>query len=956
MSRFSIGSGAARRRLVLSASTLALAVVASHPALADDAPIATAPADSATSVSELVVTARKSEGVIAEKRKAAAETVAISAEEIERRPVSNVVDAVSILPGVSVFADNGLGQAATGEPEYVTINGIASNYNAYELNGVRVPAADPSTRALSLKLLPPFGLQSIDVVKTPTADYDGDSIGGVLDIKTPSAFDYSGPLTRITAEGQLNDLAQNSGFGGLGGAVQGEIARRFMGDRLGVYATIFYKQENSITEAGEVASYAPTYKADANLPYSGISLSPTQYKWDLQQNHITTTGGAIGVDYHADNTKLYLRGTAVSYEDLSSDSQVNIRSTGSEYAVQNADGSYAASTAGNAVWTALNPFEGHYFQLRDQVDALYTVQAGGESIFDKLDLTYEASYGYASLTQPNYVQGSLYGAAQTGGTYRINLNQLQPAYNFGVQSGSGLTAAAVESGALNQENNAIWKYQGQDSGSDAQQFGVKVDADYRIGAGFLKSVKVGMNLNSSDRTVWDHYFVAGNNNIYVLSPSGLPTNYNNPQGPTTNNVPGRNVASFFGFPGIASIDQFRAFQRGVFITPVLADKYKTVNCPPDVVDGRTCPGQYTINDYNAGAAYNTENIYAGYIEADLKFGALDLYPGLRYEYTAFHGKSWLDETATTGQYESLGHDYGDVLPSLNAVYRADDGLVYRASIRQGFSRPAFGEMIPNGGFSVVEPSGGQPGQVIINQGNPNLKPTESTNYDVSVEYYGIKDSVFELAGYYKSLSDFIYTASTTGGGATSGGSVQGSLPAGITVPAGYQVIVNEPENGTTGFIEGLTANAQQRLGFLPGFASGFGYRANLTVQHSGAKLGGPLPQSPDILYNLELTFDKYNIHGDLAYQYTGLQLVNNGNGNDGNIPQYLQPTKFLNFALGYQFHKLNISFQAKNLLDGPTFWKTVGKSTQYLGVQDGGGNGSYINFGRTFNIIASYSF
>lgn len=955
MSKFSIGYGAARRRLVLSASTLALAVVGSHPALADDAPIATAPADSASAVSEVVVTARKSEGVIAEKRRAATETVAISAEEIERRPVSNVVDAVSILPGVSVFSDNGLGQAATGEPEYVTINGIASNYNAYELNGVRVPAADPSTRALSLKLLPPFGLQSIDVVKTPTADYDGDSIGGVLDIKTPSAFDYAGPLTRITAQGQLNELASNSGFNGAGGAIQGEIARRFMGDRLGVYATIFYKQENSITEAGEVASYAPTYQADAKLPFSsGISLSPTQYKWDLQQNNIATTGGALGLDYRVDNTKLYLRGTAVSYDDQSADSQLNIRSGGSEYAVQNADGSYSASTAANAVWTATNPFEGRYFQLRDQVDSLYTVQAGGESIFDKLDLSYEASYGYASLTQPDYVQGSIYGPPQTGGTYRIGLNQFQPAYNFGVQSGAGVTAAGIESATLSQENTAVWKYQGQDSGSDAQQFGVKVDADYKIGAGFLKSVKVGMDFNSADRTVWNHYFVHGNDNIYILNSAGEPTASSDPQGPTTNNVPGQNVASFLGFPGMAAIDQFRAFQRGAFIAPVLADKYKTVNCTPNGT--RTCPGQFTINDYNAGSAYSTENIYAGYIMADLKFGHLDLYPGLRYEYTAFHGKDWLDETATTGQFESLGHDYDDVLPSLNAVYRADDGLVYRAAIRQGFSRPAFGEMIPNGGFSVVEPSGGQPGQVFINQGNPNLKPTESTNYDVSVEYYGIRDSVFELAGYYKSLSDFIYTASQTGGGSSSGGAVLGSIPAGITVPAGYQVIVNEPENGTTGFIEGLTANAQQRLGFLPGFASGFGYRANLTVQHSGTKLGGPLPQSPDILYNLELTFDEYNFHGNLSYQYTGLQLVNTGNGNDGNIPQYLQPTKFLNFALGYQFHKLNISFQAKNLLDGPTFWKTVGKSTQYLGVQDGGGNGSYINFGRTYNIIASYSF
>src|SRR5262249_46602510 len=150
------------------------------------------------------------------------------------------------------------------------------------------------------------------------------------------------------------------------------------------------------------------------------------------------------------------------------------------------------------------------------------------------------------------------------------------------------------------------------------QFGVKVDADYRIDAGFLKSVKVGMNLNSADRSVWNHYFVHGNDNIYILNAAGQPTASSDPQGPTTNNVPGQNVASFLGFPGRASIDQFRAFTRGAFIAPVLADKYQTVNCTPNGT--RTCPGQFTINDYNAGAAYSTENIYAGYIVADLKFG------------------------------------------------------------------------------------------------------------------------------------------------------------------------------------------------------------------------------------------------------------------------------------------------------------------------------------------------
>ncbi|MDR3506420.1 MAG: TonB-dependent receptor [Caulobacteraceae bacterium] len=933
--------------------SVAAAALTGAPSLATAAEAA---ADT-TSGDQVVVTARAKIGVLAEKKAAPASTAIISAQEIEDRPVSNVVDAVSILPGVSAFADNGRGQAATGQPEYVTINGIASNYNAYQLNGVRVPAADPSTRALSLKLLPPFGLQSIEVVKTPGANYDGDSIGGVLNIKTPSAFDYAGSLTKITVQGQLNELASDSGFNGAGGAIQAEFARRYLDGKIGIYGTIFYKKESSISEAGEIGGYSPTHPNTANLPLGQVAISPTSYKWDLQHNNIATTGGAFGLDYHGANTRLYVRGTAVSYDDKSEDSQVNIRSGGGGYYVQDQTGAYVPSTAANATLTMTNAFQGHYFQLRDQVDSLYTVQAGGDSDLGRLHLAYETSYGYAELTQPNYVEGSLYGMPSAGGTYQIGMgsNGYTPQVTFGALSGSSLNAASTAAYVLDQRNNAVWKYQGADSGSRAKQFGAKIDADYKADFGVVKVIHAGLNLNFSDRLVWDHYFVHGNNNDYVLTPGGMAANYNNPQGPTVNNLPGQNVASFLGYPGVSGLDQFRSFARGSFIDGITRHKYQDVNCIPDIADDRTCPGAYTINDYNAGAASNTENIYAGYVSADLNFDKLTLYPGVRIEQTEFSGKAWAPLTNTTGGYINLGHDYTEVLPNIAAVYRTDNAIVVRASVRKGFSRPAFSQLIPNPSVSIDDVAK----TVYISQGNPDLKPTESVNYDVSVEYYGVKDSVFEVAGYYKTLTNFTYTQSVTGGGpAYSNNTTLSniSVPAGYTIPTGYQVIATEPQNGVQGSIQGVTLNAQQRLAFLPGLASGLGYRANLTLQHSSTKLGGPLPQSPDMLYNIEVTYDLHKIHADLAYQYTGLQLVNGGNGNDGNIPQYLQPTEFLNFSLGYQVGKVNLSFQAKNLTDAPTFWKTVGKSKQYLGVQDGGGNGSYIHFGRTFNLIATYSF
>jgi TonB-dependent receptor len=944
---------ASRSLLLISAAATALLAVPSLAAAEDAAAVTADP----NQVEQVVVTARVERGGLLEKQASSASTAIISAEEIDARPVSNVVDAVSILPGVSVFADNGRGQAATGEPEYVTINGMASNYNAYQLNGVRVPAADPGTRALSLKLLPPFGLQSVQVIKTPDASYDGDSIGGVLNVRTPSAFDFAGSLSKITVQGQLNQLASDQGFDGDGGAVQAEFARRFLGGRIGVYGTVFYKKSGSISEAGEASGYKATYFRDAAKALNQVSdLSPQSYKWDLQHNSIATTGAAFGFDYHGTNTRLYVRATAVSYDDKSEDSQVNIRPAGGGYYLPDSTGAYVPSTDPSARLTLTNAFQGHYFQLRDQVDSLYTIQAGGDTDLGDLHLSYEASLGHSDLTQPNYVEGSLYGMPSAGGAYQMSIspNGYTPVVNFGAVAGSSLNAATTAAYVLDQRNNAVWKYQGTDSGSRANQYGVKLDADYKVNQTFLKTIHGGVNFSFSDRNVWNHYFVHDNNNDYVLTPAGVAANFNNPQGPTVNNLPGQNVSSFLGYPGSAALNQFRSFSRGSFIDGITKHKYQNVYCTPDLVNGRECPGAYTINDYNAGAASNTEDVYAGYVSADVNFGKLTVYPGLRVEETNFDGKAW---SPTTQSYVKVAHDYTEVLPNLAAVYRSDNGLVVRGSVRRGFSRPAFGALLSNPAFSVNTVAGET--IATYSQGNPNLKPTESVNYDASVEYYGRKDSVFEVAVYSKTLTNYIFTQTVTGGGAdhVTTGSVTGvTLPPGFTVPAGATLIFNEPQNGKGGSIQGLTLNAQQRLTFLDGLAKGLGYRANVTVQHSTTDVGGPMPQSPKLIYNLELTYDLNNIKADLAYQYTGIQLVNSGNGNDGNIPQYLQPTKFLNFSLGYKWNKFNITFQAKNITDAPNFWKTVGTSKRYLGVQDGGGNGSYIQFGRTFNLIASYAF
>ncbi len=924
---------------------------------------------SGSAVDELVVTGAKEKGSLLEKRNDVAVSSVISAEEMTRRPVSNVVEALSILPGVSAYADMGLGQAATGEPEFVTIRGIDSSYNAYSLNGVRAPQSDPGSRALSLKLVPPFGLQSIKVVKSPTAEYDGDSIGGVVDIRTPTAYDFGGALTRITLRGDLADLAERRGLNGKGGAVQGEFARKFADGRFGVYATAYYEQKNSTGEAGEVAGWVPTeaFQSDVKDFTKVDSLSANSFKWDFYTNRIERFGGNVSVDYRTDAQTLYAQVTYGKYKDRGDDNQMNVRpglaNTGKDAAGHPldywgrpvgpglpGDANYAPqqvnSNPGGGAYDASGfysipgSFAGHYFQLRDQESELITVKIGGSTKRDRLTFDYDLSYGYAKQARPNYVEASFYGLPIEGARYNIQWSDPHtPRIVF--------NSAAARDAIFSQDSNRLWKTQGSDSASDNGVWAGKFNVTYDAGGKTLRQLRAGLAYSASERSQYEHEFTGSDgDNLALLTPQGYASPYFNPAGPTIGALPGTNLsgAVLGSYPGV-----FRALDRSYYPGLITPHAYQD-NFAIDPKTGLATwgnPGAYSINDYNRRSVSGDEKILAAYVSAELNFGPLSVYPGLRYEYTDYSATYWAVDGASGG-FKSFGSDYGEVLPSVNLVYRTDNGLVYRGSIRRGFSRPAFGLLAQPASISR-DPTNSNI-ILAISQGNPNLKPTESINYDASVEYYNQSGGLFEAAAYYKDINNFIYAASVTGAAPSS--QTASLANAGVTI--------SQPENGGSAKLMGVELNARQQLKFLPGPWSGLGVGVNATFQHSEADSKRAdhfgrktwLPRAPEQIFNIEAFYNYGSFSADLTYQYTGLQLVNL---TSNNLDNYLQPTKFLNLSVGYVLNGVNFTLAAKNLTNEPVFWKTLGKSTRYLGTQDGGGNGSYVETGRVFSLTASYA-
>ena len=936
------------RHHAYSISLLALgAALTASAALAQSAP--PNPSD-ASNPSEVVVTAKHAgsvEAALQEKKTGVGVTAIMSAEEIAERPGATIVDVLAHLPGISTFSDMGLGQASTGQAEYITIRGIDSSYNAYTLNGVRAPAADPSSRALSLKMVPPYGIESVAVEKTPTPDMDGDAIGGIVDIRTPNAFDFSGPMARLSVDGNLANLASDLGARSAGGGVQAEAARRFgPGDSFGIYVGAYYDTSHSAGEAVEVLGYVPTYQSQeppalqhgtftvatpqTDLAAATKGLSATGVRFDYYNNDITRFGGNIALDWRSSNTRLYLISSYASYQDKSYDTQHAFY--GGEVSVYGANGTYDPTGS----------IPGAYWQSRNQDEHLATFKLGGESKFDRLTLTYDGSVGYSDIQEPNYVTASMYG---------IDLNNVFDGFTVDASNPAHVkfqydSPALATIGPDNETTDKLWKYQGNNEGSSNLMYGGRMDAKYRVEQGVLDFVQAGFNIQIADRNQFDHPFFTdgpfgfggGGANYAILGPQGqIPAASYLPYGPTVAKLPGYNISFMNGnYPG-----PFKIFNPGYLTSQIVPLAYTS----QFAANGQGNPGSYTQNDYNNQTVKGEEDVYAAYVEANFKYHDWAAIVGLRYEDTDFDFSQWMDQTATSGHFVSTGRSYGEVLPSLLVTWRPDPSMVFRADVRESFSRPAFGLFAAP--ISVTTDP--LTNQIIgASEGNPNLKPATAVNYDLAAEFYGQHGDIIEVSAYYKQISNFIFPATVSGGLPATGSSTSQSIDG---------ILLSIPQNGKDATLEGLEFDVRHKLANLPGPLDGLGVGGSLTLQHSDANpnLAGHantwLPRAPELIYNVDLFYQKYGLRSDLSFQYTGLQL---DGISSASLDEYLQRQQSLDLSISYPVEGVLIAFSAKNMLNDIEFYKTLGKGTQYLGTQDGGGNGSWVETGRFFTLSASY--
>ena len=96
----------------------------------------------------------------------------------------------------------------------------------------------------------------------------------------------------------------------------------------------------------------------------------------------------------------------------------------------------------------------------------------------------------------------------------------------------------------------------------------------------------------------------------------------------------------------------------------------------------------------------------------------------------------------------------DLLPSVNVIYNFNKKMKLRGSISQTVSRPEFRELAPFNFYNFILDN--------ITSGNPYLKRTKITNFDIRYEVYPGSGQIISLSGFYKNFDNPIETINRTG--------------------------------------------------------------------------------------------------------------------------------------------------------------------------------------------------
>lgn len=749
-----------------------------------------------------------------------------------------------------------------GEGRYVIIRGVSPDLANVTMNGATEPAPESDTREVKLDDIPSSLISALEVVKSLTPDMDANAIAGTVNIKTLSAFDRDTPFVfgRLSAGYyQMNSKSP----------VEGDITAgtRFgTNDQFGLVLSLNYSRRN--IESENFGSGGPDWDR-----YNGYTVPSLM---QLRDYHLIRkrTGIVANFDWRPTaETKFYIRTTYSTYSDHETRDRFTLT-------LPDDEDDYSNQTSSSGDFSGASAKR--YVRNRTEGDHTLDVAAGGETRLGPGILSFEGDYGRAVEDEPR------------DNEYTFKAKKITGSYDL---------------------SSFLYKVTADDTAYDASDYAINsIKHETKYSAENLYQGRgdymLPLNIFSADDEIKFGVKYTGrhkshNESVVELTPTDDATL-------TLADVEKSGKSSIYG----------GRYTFGPRVDYEAAEAYVKENhgdfvCDDNTDGGLECDTESSVSDSLTSDYDVQESITAGYVMATVHIDNLTLIPGLRIEATdgTYKGKSYTEDSDFGEGFDRVEHNsYVKLFPGVNAKYDVSDQLNLRAAITTAIGRPNYADLSP---YMTVDTSGSVPE---VEEGNSKLKPLTATNYDMALEYYLPHQGILSIGGFYKDISDPIYTATLTNQSGTFGS---------YTLTGAK---VTQPLNATSAKIRGLELEAQMSFDFLPSPFDGFGVDANYSYIDSSASglqsRGDHVPmfdQSKNIA-GLQLLYEKYGMAARLAYSYRSKYLDTVGDDKATDI--YTAPHGQLDARLSWQlFRELTVFVEGKNLTNAP--WRRfIGTSSQ----------------------------
>ncbi|MFC7001021.1 TonB-dependent receptor [Pseudobowmanella zhangzhouensis] len=688
------------------------------------------------------------------KRESSGIVDAISAEELGKFPDTNLAESLQRITGVTI-------SRANGEGSQITVRGFGPEFNLVTLNGRQMPGTG-FTRSYNLENLSSEGVSTLELQKTARAENPSGGLGATVNIITSRPLQKPGQQYSFSAKG-IFDTSNEAGED-VTPEFAGVYSNTFNDDKMGVSVSFSHQERSFRREEANIQGWVlqenddlpdldPSMVIDNRSKITNAAFFPKDMNYSINDVERERTNAQVTFQYRpVDNVTATLDYTT-------SDSTTGTNTFG--WGIWNNFGaninSYELDENGTALYADISGDDGSFTASRGTTDV--KARSVGLNLVWEVNDDWKVSLDYHDSS--NEIDNGKDKGLGSAGQVILGSNQLESkVYDF--RSGD------IPSFFVNW-NNGTNELMASEIDSNFSQFirspgraeiqQLQIDSTWYNNSFDIPLIRVDFGVARTEQTLSGYNAWSGLRGGPGFSPSFTEIF------PDSMFVRHDTDGLLDAFDGEINPGYYYTFSFDEAVARQLY--YLTA----DVMGGN----EYSIDPFYSGAPSQSlveETTDSFYVQSEWEFSLKDrlvqVNAGLRYEETTVPSSAevrvpvqvkwvaaseWITEFQPDLVLQDFTGKYDILLPMFDVKVDLTDDVVARFSWGKSITRAPIGLLQGGRSFS------GSPklGSRTVSEGNTSLLPYESTNLDLSFEWYYDEASYAAIGLFRKSVKNYIDT-------------------------------------------------------------------------------------------------------------------------------------------------------------------------------------------------------